>query len=206
MTIESQPSGEAAVTTTETPAVVTEASVTPATRTVEDVEKEYRDRIAGKDRAHDAEMKTVRGELDRLRAAEQQRQQAETEARRSQMTAEQVMQDQIKTLTDQMNQRERDHLTELRKIRFPTVAAELDDAILAATDEGKLAALEAKLTAGQTAPPPSLIDSNSAARSNGTTPVTTEKSIEDLKADLAREGAAFRADLEATGALRPQSD
>lgn len=193
MTVETtQPSGEVPVTTEP---VVTEPAETQP-RTVEEVEAEYKARISGKDKAHAAEAEALRQENARLKEADDLRRKAEEEARTANMTADQRAQEHIKTLTQQMEDKDRAHMVELRKIKYPTVASELDEAVLLVTDESKLAGLEAKLSGSTAAvPPPSLIDPNSSVRQNGTTPDVREKTTDELKADLAKQSAAFAEEI-----------
>lgn len=195
MTVETtQPSGETPVTEPAEPAAPVTEPAAQAPRTVEEVENEYKARISGKDKAHAAETSELRQQLARLQQSDEARRRAEEEARTANMTADQRAQDHIATLTRQLEERDRAHTVELRKIKFPTVAAELDETVLAVTDEAKLASLEAKLT-GLTASPPSLIDSNSVARTgNGATP-KGEPTADELRLQLEKESPAFAAEL-----------
>ncbi len=204
MTVETtQPSGEQPATTEPTEGTeVTEPAATQP-RTMEELAAELAEtkaRLAGKDRAYAAEAKALRDRLSTYEQVEAKKRSEEEEARRQNMTAEQRMQDQITALTRQLEEKDRNYTVELRKTRFPNVSAELDENVLAVADEGKLASLEAKLTAGLGVEPPSMIDKNSVART-GSGPISPrEKTSEELIADLQREGPAFARELaEASG-------
>lgn len=205
MTVETtQPSEETAPATTEATAAVAPEGEQPegtTPRTPEEVEAYWRNRQSKADSAHAAEAKALRDRLARFEAAEEEKRRAEETARQATMTAEQRMQDQINALTKQLEEKDRNYTVELRKTRFPNVSAELDDAVLAVADEGKLASLEAKLVTGLggTATPPSLIDKNSVARTgNGTTP-PQEQTVEQLIKQLEAEAPAFKAEMESMG-------
>jgi hypothetical protein len=192
VTLEAQPSQSS-----ETPAT-TEVAAEPVTepttpRTIEEVEAEWRHRTSQRDKAHAEETKVLREQLGRFEAAENARRSAEETQRQANMTADQRMQDQIASLQRQLEDRDKAYTVELRRTRFPNIAAELDDSALAVMDEGKLAALDAKLGSGQAASPPSLIDPNSAARTVNGSPTTTpgEKTTDQLKADLERFAPEF---------------
>lgn len=192
------PAADAAAVGEQAPAS-TEAPAETQPRTVEEVEASWQHRQAQSDKAHAAESKVLRDQLASLQAAEDgRRREAETQ-RQASMTAEQRVQDQINTLTQQLEEKDRNHVVELRTIRFPNIAAELDAPALAVMDEAKLAALEAKLT-GQAGSPPqpsatSLIDPNSVTRQNGTPAQPREKTLEELRADLERDSPAFLEEL-----------
>jgi len=199
MTVETTtPSGEQPATTEPAEGTAVVEPTTP--RTVEEVEREYQARISGKDKAHAEEAKALRDQLARYQATEEQARKAEEVQRQQNMTAEQRMQDQVTSLTRQLEETQRNHTVELRKTRFPNVSAELDDNVLAVADEGKLASLEAKLTAGLGGNvPPSLIDKNSVARTGNGTTSPQEQTIPELLAQLEREAPAFKAEMEAMG-------
>ncbi len=197
--VSNQPSGEP-VSVTDTGAGGAAAQVTepqePTTpRTPEEIEAEWRHRVSQNDKAHQKEAAALREQVSRFQAAEEQRRRAEEAERQSRMTAEERVQDQIKTLERQLEQERVGRVIDARKLRFPNITAELDEQAIAVMDEGKLAALESKLT-GQTAQPPSLIDPNSAARAANGTPVTPrEKTSDELKQDLHRLGPEFAREL-----------
>ena len=199
MTVETTtPSGEQPATTEPAEGTAVVEPTTP--RTVEEVEREYQARISGKDKAHAAETQALRERLTAFEKAEEEKRRAEDTARQASMTAEQRMQDQVNALQRQLEEKDRNYTVELRKTRFPNVSAELDDNVLAVADEGKLASLEAKLTAGLGGNvPPSLIDKNSVARTGNGTTSPQEQTIPELLAQLEREAPAFKAEMEAMG-------
>lgn len=150
-----------------------------ATRTVEQVEAEYRARQAGKDRENQA----LRQELERYKAADTQRQ-TEAEQRRAAELGE------VEALKRQLAEREAAHLSELRSVRFPNAADVLDPGALAAMDEAKLTALEERLRPKGGAKPEPYVDPSSPPR----TPPQGQsgpRSSSDLKADLERMAPEF---------------
>lgn len=85
---------------------------------------------------------------------------------------------------------------EIRKAKYPAIAADLDDQALAVMDEAKLAGLNARLSAsGGSSEPPSLIDPNSAGRPQAPT-APAERTSDQIKAELAALGPAFAKDLQ----------
>ena len=154
-------------------------------RTVEQVEAEYRARQAGKDRENEA----LRQELARFKATEAQRT-TEAEQRRTAELGE------VEALKRQLAEERQARTSEVRSVRFPNAADVLDPSALAAMDEAKLAALEERLapkrvqgTAG------AVIDPNSPPR-NPPQGTPQEKSVEDLKADLAKYAPDFVQELQ----------
>ena len=154
------------------------------TRTVEQVEAEYRSRQAGKDR----EAAALRDELARYKAAED-RQKAEAEARRTAELGE------VEALKRQLAEEQSGRLMDARKARFPHAADVLDTSALAAMDEAKLAALEERLTPRGSAPP-QRVDPNSPPRTPAQG-VPQPKSEAELRADLERLAPEFIESLNA---------
>lgn len=150
-----------------------------ATRTVEQVEAEYRARQAGKDRENAA----LRQELDRYKAADAQRQ-TEAEARRTAELGE------VEALKRQLAERDTAHASEVRSIRFPNAADVLDASALAAMDEAKLVALEERLRPAGGRKPEPYVDPNAPPR-NPPQGQPGPRSTSDLKADLERMAPEF---------------
>jgi hypothetical protein len=198
VTLEAQPpqSSEAPATTEDSTTQVVADNGSAPPRTPEEVEAEWKHRFSQRDKAHAEETKTLRDQLGRLQAAEDERRRAEETKRQENMTDAQRMQDQIASLQRQLEDRDKAYTVEVRKVRFPNIAAELDDSALAVMDEAKLAALDARLN-GQTATPPSLIDPNSAARAVNGSSITPpgEKTSDQLKAELERLGPQFAQEI-----------
>jgi len=113
------------------------------------------------------------------------------------MSETEAAQDQIKSLNEQLAAERNGRAIDARKARYPNAAEVLGDPALVAADEEKLAALETRLTAGQTqaAPsqPPSLIDPNSSVRTSqaGQSQDPREKTVEQLKAELQQYSPEF---------------
>ena len=159
-------------------------------QTVEEVEAIWKNRVSGKDRAHAAESATLREQIADLN-------------RRLATKAETDMEDasdaeQWKSKYDAEKQRaddaERQRALDVRSVKYAAAAENLDEATLASMDEGKLAALNARLQ-GDEAPPPSPMDPNAAPRRSSAPPAPREKSVEELEADLERYGPEYAASL-----------
>lgn len=163
-----QPSG------TPEPSAPAEEPVAPAVRTVEEVEAEYRNRISGKDR----EAQALRDELARLKENEQRRQSV-AEAQRVAELGE------VEALKRQVAEERAARISDTRRARYPQASETLGDEVLAAMDEGRLAALEARLTPEARSAPPPRIDANSPPR-NPPAGQRGEPSIEELRAELQR--------------------
>lgn len=174
--------GEAASQTEPTEGQIEEA--TSQERTPDEIEAIWRNRIAGKDRAHAAETSTLRQQLE-----EANRRAAAAEARKAQEAAAEMSEaEQWKARAEEAERRaaeiERQRVLDVRTAKYGAAAEALDADVLAAMDEAKLAALNARLT-GDEAPAPPLIDPNSPRRQSASpAPSPREKSVEELEADL----------------------
>ena len=174
----------------------TEAEAPDQSLSAEELDLQWRNRMSSRDKAHAAELKAVR---DKQEATERSLQALRTEqekARQANMTEAERVVEENKRLQRELEEERQTRVIETRRARFPHIAAELDDASIAVMDEGKLAALNSRLS-GSTAEPPSLIDPNSAARPNPAQPVsaTEGKSSAELKADLRQMGPAFSREI-----------
>jgi hypothetical protein len=164
-----QPSGQA-----ESSAPPEEEPVASLARTVEDVEAEYRSRISGKDK----EAQALRAEIARL-SEKDRATQAVAEAQRAQELGE------VEALRRQLSEERAQRVVDTRRARYPQASETLGDDVLAAMDEGRLAALEARLTPEARSAPPPRIDANSPPR-NPPAGQRGEPSIEELRAELQR--------------------
>lgn len=162
--------------------------------TAEEVEAQWKHRMSQRDKAHAAETEALRRELNSKLAAEETKRRVEEQARLANMSEAERWQARAKELEGQVEQERTQRVIDTRKARFPGIAAELGDEVLAAMDEGRLAALETRFAAPATSVP-SLIDPNSVGRSM-TQPVGPDgKTADQLKADLERMGPEFKRSL-----------
>lgn len=139
--------------------------------TVEEVEAIWKKRVSGKDKAHEAEVRELRRQLEVSKNPAASAPAGET--------PEQIR---IRELEDRLKQAEVEKSLAERKARFPHAAEDLGEDI-ASVDEARLARLEARLAAEEAAPPP-IMSSNSARRGEpAQTP--TEPTREDLLRQLA---------------------
>lgn len=168
--------------------------VTNAQRTPEEIEAIWRNRIAGKDRAHSAETATLRQQVEeanRRAAAAEARKQQEEEAELSEA-------EQWKRKAEEADRRaeaaERQRVLDVRLAKYGAAAEVLDEAALVQMDEAKLAALNARLT-GDEAPTPPLIDPSTPRRTSNTTAPPRERSVAELEDDLKRHAPAFEESL-----------
>lgn len=173
-----------------TPATPTPGSQTeaPTERTAAEVEAEYKARLSGKDRSHDAEVKELRRQLDAANATSTT---TATEASTKDATVEDLQRRLAES--EQTNKRQAsDFAAQTRASKFPLAAEALDPSALAAMDEAKLAGLEARLKQ----PAPTIpVDPNTPQGGVPAPKPTDQKSSKELKADLARGSAAFAEEL-----------
>jgi hypothetical protein len=131
-----------------------EAPVGSEGRTIEQVEAEWRQRQAGKDR----EAQALRDRLAAYEAAEAQRKAADEQRRTAELG-------EVEALRRQLAEERSAAAVALRKVQFPNAADVLDPSALAAMDEAKLAALETRLGApARGAAPAAVIDPNAPTR------------------------------------------
>ena len=173
-----------------TPTPATEGSpAVPATeRSAAEVEAEYKARLSGKDRAHAAEAAELRRQLEAAQAT------GTAKATEAGAASDEVteLRRQLQA-SEQTNQRQQaDYSAQTRAVKYPQAAEALDAQTLATMDEGKLAGLNARLTPTS---PPVRVDPNTPAGAVVVPKPTSEKSSKELKADLARQGAAFSEQL-----------
>lgn len=164
--------------------------VTNSQRTPEEIEAIWKNRIAGKDRAHAAEAATLRQQVEeanRRAAAAEARKQQEEEADMSEA-------DQWKRKAEEAERRaeqvERQRVLDVRNAKYAAAAEHLDESALLAMDEAKLAALDARLR-DVDAPPPPLVDPNTPRRSSNASTEPRERSIAEMEEDLKRHAPAF---------------
>jgi len=161
----------------------------PATsKTAADVEAEYKARLSGKDKAHAAEVATLQQQLD---AARGQQTTASSQAEAASTDVDTLK----KQLAEQQNlnkQQAQTYEQTIRSTKYPFAAEALDPATLASMDEAKLAGLNARLKPSTPTVP---VDPNTPAAGSTAPKPQSEKTAEELKADLARESAAFSAQI-----------
>lgn len=168
--------------------------VTDAARTPEEVEAIWKNRIAGKDRAHAAEAAALRQQVE-----EANRRAAAAEARKQQEElADMSEADQWKRKAEEAERRaeqvERQRVLDVRSAKYAAAAEHLDEGALVAMDEAKLAALNARLTDVE-APPPPLVDPNTPRRSSNASTAPRERSVAEMEEDLKRHAPAFEESL-----------
>lgn len=184
-------------TTGETPSPEGDGGAEPSAQTLsaEELDQQWRHRVSQKDKAHAAEAKALRDQLAAFEQQEATRRRAEEEARKASMTEAQRFEAERTELQRQLEQERQRTTVEIRKVKYPAIAADLDDQALAVMDEAKLAGLNARLTAsGGSVEPPSLIDPNSAGRPQAPT-APAEQTSDQIKAQLASLGPAFAKEL-----------
>lgn len=170
-----------------------EGEVTPEAATPEQIEAIWKNRVAGKDRAHAAAEQALRDQIAELngKLAGKAAVDAEnmTEVERANARAE--------AAERRANEIEQQRVLDVRRVKYASAAEAVDDdAVLATMDEAKLAALNARLTGDETPPPTTVIDPNAARRPSSATPAAPrERSIEELEADLKNQAPAFSESL-----------
>jgi hypothetical protein len=168
-----------------------DAVVDPAP-TVEGIEAIWKNRVAGKDRAHAAETAELRRQIeerDRRLAEKQERESADmTDAEREKARADAAEQ--------RLAEIERNAVRDVRQVKFAAAAEVLDEGTLVGMDEAKLAALNARLSGDEGTPPPP-IDPNAPRRPSNAPPAAPrDKSVEELEADLRKHEPSFVASLQ----------
>lgn len=187
------PTGAAPATAT--PVAPTEPAGDPPTSlSVEELNAQWQHRVSQNDKAHAAEMKALRDQLSAKERAEADARRAGEEARRAGMSEAERVAAERDALRQELEQERAQRVIDTRKAKYPHIAADLDDQAIAVMDEGRLAALDARLSGG-TAEPPSLIDPNSAGRPAPSSTKIEEKTSEQLKADLRAQGDSFAKEL-----------
>ncbi len=185
--------GEPAPTPAEEPSDSELEGAVSTERTPEQIEAIWRNRVAGKDRAHAAEAATLRQQIADYEARLAQRTQQEnaemSEAEREKARADAAEQ--------QLAAERQARVLDVRKVKYAAAAEHLDEPTLAAMDEAKLASLNARLTDdGEGTPPPPVMDPSSAPRRSAAPPTSAkEKSVEELEADLRKYEPEFEASL-----------
>lgn len=177
------------------------AEAVSGAHTPEEIEAIWRNRVAGKDRAHAAETATLRSQIEAS-----SRRTAELEAQLQQRTTEGLSEaEQWKAKAeaaerDLANER-RSNTLQQRTLKYAAAAEALDEATLVGMDEAKLAALNTRLSTGasegptppQTPTPP--LDPNQAPRRpSGQSTGPRERSVEELEGDLSKHAPAWMAD------------
>lgn len=159
-------------------------------KTVEEAEAIWRNRVSGKDRAHNAEVATLRGQITAL--------ESQIKAKPTTGSEDDPREGEVQRLRQELEAEKAARVMDSRKAKYPFAADTLDDDTLARMDEAKLAALNARLDDTDVPAPgyrPSL-DPNRAARRPSSPTSPEEKSVDDLKSDLRRYAPEFQASLE----------
>lgn len=160
-------------------------------QTVEDVEAIWKNRVAGKDKAHAAETKALREQL----AAAEARANRKVEVEAAGSSDAEQWKAKYEEAQQAAEQERQARLIEVREAKYPLAAEALEPAQLASMDEGKLAALNARLDTDET-PPAGRIDPNAAPRRTPSPPANPkDRSVEELEADLKRYGPAYVASI-----------
>ena len=164
-----------------------EPEVPASNLSAEDVDAQWRNRMSQRDKAHAAELKALR---DRQEASDRQLkalQDADEQRRLAGMSEAERVQAQNKQLQDDLAAERLGRVADVRRAKYPNIAGEFDDSVLAAMDDGRLADLNVRLGSAQTATPQSLIDPNSAARSQPAVPNGSQpKTLEELQVEFRR--------------------
>ena len=172
-----------------------EAEVAATGRTVEEVEAIWKNRIAGKDRAHAAEAATLRQQIEAANqraAAAEARKAAEDAAN---MTEAEQWKAKAEENARELERERQTRILEVRSTKYSAAAEHLDEGALVAMDEAKLAALNARLQGDEPPPPPPIVDPNTPRRPSTAPPAPRERSVEELEADLRKHEPAFQAGL-----------
>jgi len=171
---EQQQSSEGQAPAPEAPAPAAEQS---NQSTPEDIEAYWRNRQSGSDKAHSEETRVLREQLAVAQAAAD----AKVEAGASSDDVVGELRRQNADLQQQVKQTEAQRLVDTRRAMYPAAAEALaDNQLVASMDEGRLAALNVKLT-DEANPPPGapLMDGNNPARPGNAPP----KRLSDMSAD-----------------------
>lgn len=163
----------------------------PATRNAEEVEAEYKARLSGKDRAHAAEVATLKSQIEALSG---EKAQATSQAEGTLSEVDQLKR-QLSEAQKNAKQQEQQYTATLRSTKYPYAAEALDPQVLATMDEGKLAGLDARLKPNTR--PGAGVDPSTPPRETAAPKPIDEKSAAELKQDLARFGPAFADDINA---------
>jgi hypothetical protein len=165
------PEGESAVAETPPP---------PETvRTPEQVEAEWAAKQSALGRQYAATEKALRDQIAALTAAP---------AASGATGSDDAIREENERLRKQLVETERAHTRDVRAARFPLAAEALEPDVLATMDEARLSGLEARLTP---APSTARVMSSTPPRTSEAPKPLTEKTSDELKADLARYAPDF---------------
>jgi DNA segregation ATPase FtsK/SpoIIIE-like protein len=169
------------------PAATPEGSQPPAP-TAAEVEAEYKARLSGKDKAHAAEVQTLKAQIEALSTGGD----AATAAAQANAGTAEELRRQLAEAQNEIKQRDQAHTAQLRAAKYPFAADALDPAVLAAMDESKVAGLNARLAPSK---PGIGIDPSTPQRTVVAPKPTNEKSSAELRADLERMAPQIAAEL-----------
>ena len=167
--------------------------VTPDAATPEQVEAIWKNRVAGKDRAHAAAEGALRDQIAELNRQLVGKSAVDAEN----MTEVERANARAEAAERRATEVEQQRVLDVRAAKYPAAVEALKTpAALAAMDEADLAALNATLTGGEPPPPP-VIDPNAARRPSSAAPgAPRDRSIEELEADLKNQAPAFSESLQ----------
>lgn len=163
-----------------------------APQTVEEVEAIWKNRVSQKDKAHAAEAKALREQV----ASYEKRLSAKAEADSADESETGQWKAKYEEAQKAADQERQARLIEVREAKYPLAAEALEPEILAQMDEGKLAALNARLDSEEAPATGTRIDPNAAPRRSPSPPTSTrDKSVAELEADLKQHGPAYVASI-----------
>lgn len=187
-------SAEPAVTPPTEPTEEQLNEVTNEERTPEQVEAIWKNRVAGKDRAHAAETATLREQIEaanRRAEAAEARKRAEDEAS---MTEAEQWRSKAEAAEQTLARERQERIVEVRTAKYGAAAEHLDEAALATMDEAKLASLNARLAGGEEPEPP-VIDPSRPPRRTTDPAASRERGVAELESDLKKFEPEFQASL-----------
>jgi len=173
-----------------------EGTVVEEQHTAEQVEAIWKNRVSQKDRAHAAAEAALRSQIDELNRQNAGKQAAD-QATMSDVEREKARAD---AAEQRAAEAERQRSVDIRSLKYTAAAELLDPTELAAMDEARLAALNARLTGDPDAPPPPRVDPNSAPKRSSAPPSPLrEKTVAELESDLKRLEPEYRQQLDQRG-------
>jgi len=170
-----------------------ETPVVEPTRTLEEVEATWSHRMSERDRAHNAAEQALRDELANAKATADAARRELTSKAQGDMTEVDRVAAERDALREELAAEKSARVIAEMKTKYPKVAAELGDKAFTVYDAGELATFETKFST-EPQPAPTRTDPNAAPR-KGAPAEKPNPTSDDLKADLARYGPDFAAQL-----------
>ena len=164
----------------------------PEFQSVDEAVAHWQKRIAGKDKVHAAEAQALREERDSLKERLTQLEKAQAEGKAASMSEADRWKQQFEEAEAKLRETTERFTLDNRKVKYPKAAEFLGEDGLKAFDDGRLAAIEVRLTEAPVTPPP-VIDKNTPPRNPSEPP--KQKSSAELKAELEKLAPGFRAEL-----------